>query len=520
MKRVYIIIYAVLLLLPISVGAQSLSNSERRHINYRVLSLIEEYERVASLYDDESAFYFESLFERGQESMVFCDMIGSESYLQTIPVSEYIRQLRTYASTVNTVIKDVKKGNMTYDNGIWRIPVILKKTFSYVDNDGYMFSVEDYHKSDIDIRLNLIYDPESDVCVIASIDGDLDSDKDFPQGRFLIVNENRQLPNRHLKYLSSLKIGNDNIKFNEFGQAVLPGGEAYVDDIDVEVLADTLNKGFNYDVVSFGFYRRNSRVKLRYGYSPGAFKVIDNSNLITAESPAMEFGFDLGVAIATGKKSKFGLYTGIGVMNGTLKLYQNSNIKYTYSTGRLNEDKIWEPVNVAYQIQSATESATYLDVFIPVYFEVEHKLGNHMMLAWSLGAKGYYSLSSTPGEQSVRVTASIGNSQSSTQTEKKTFSPSFYQSASTDATAFANIGLDVNLFKKRVYFMARAGYEYGFMLKYKSDLAPYYKSGSSPSYPVIYDAASNEHVIVHPMVNGLEFYRRGWWFSGGIKFKL
>ena len=79
MKRVYIIIYAVLLLLPISVGAQSLSNSERRHINYRVLSLIEEYERIASLYDDESAFYFESLFERGQESMVFCDMIGSES---------------------------------------------------------------------------------------------------------------------------------------------------------------------------------------------------------------------------------------------------------------------------------------------------------------------------------------------------------------------------------------------------------------------------------------------------------
>ena len=497
-----------------------MSNSERRHINYRVLSLIEEYERVASLYDDESAFYFESLFERGPESMVFCDMIGSESYLQTIPVSEYIRQLRTYASTVNTVIKDVKKGLMAYDNGIWRIPVIMKKTFFYVDNDGYMFSVEDYHKSDIDIRLNLIYDPENDECVIASIDGNLDSDKDFPQGRFLIVNENRNLPNRHLKYLSSLKIGNDEIKFNEVGQAVLPGGEASVDDIDVEVIADTLSKGFNYDVVSFGFHRRNSRVKVRYGYSPDAFKVTGGSDWISAKSPAMEFGFDMGVAINTGKKSKLGLYTGIGVMQGNLKLHQNSNIKYTYSTGRLNEYLIWEPVNVTYQIQSATESATYLDVFIPVYFEVEHKLGNHMMIAWSIGAKGYYSLSVTPGEQSVQVTSSIGNSQSSTQIEKKTFSPSFYQSLIADPVAFANLGLDVNLFKKRVYFMARAGYEYGFLPKYKSTLAPYYQSGTEPSYPVIYDAVNNEHIIVHPMINALEFYRNGWWFSGGIKFKL
>ncbi|MBQ5639560.1 MAG: hypothetical protein IIV12_01540, partial [Bacteroidales bacterium] len=86
-----------------------MSNAERRYINSRVLSLIEEYERLASLYDEESQYYFESLFEKGPESIVFCDMIGSESYLKSIPVSEYIHQLSTYASTVTTVIKDVRK---------------------------------------------------------------------------------------------------------------------------------------------------------------------------------------------------------------------------------------------------------------------------------------------------------------------------------------------------------------------------------------------------------------------------
>jgi hypothetical protein len=119
-----------------SAGAQTMSNAERRYINSRVLSLIEEYERLASSYDEESQYYFESLFEKGPESIVFCDMIGSESYLKSIPVSEYIHQLSTYASTVTTVIKDVRKGTMTYVDGKWYIPVTMKKTFEYIDKDG------------------------------------------------------------------------------------------------------------------------------------------------------------------------------------------------------------------------------------------------------------------------------------------------------------------------------------------------------------------------------------------------
>ncbi len=522
MKRVYIlIIYAVLFLLPRAVGAQSISNAERRYINSRVLSLIEEYERLASLYDEESQYYFESLFEKGPESMVFCDMIGSESYLKNVPVSEYIHQLSSYASTVTTVIKDVRKGTMTYADGRWYIPVTMKKTFEYIDKDGYVFSVADYHKSDIDIRMNVVYDQESDACVIASIEGAMQSDKSFPEGRFLIVNRSNEISNRNQEYLSSLKIGDDSVVFNEFGQAVLPSGEASVNDIDVKVMMDTLSKGFNYDVVSFSFKPRKTRVKLRYGYSPNAFKVVNNSDLMDVKSPAMELGLDIGFAAKAGRKSKFGLYTGVGVMKSDLLMTQNSSSSYNYYTSKINDDKIWEPVSISYTIRSANESVSYLDLFVPVYFEFEHGIGKYVMISWSLGAKGYYNLNVSPSEHNVSFNYNITTSNASGDKNLvKKFDTGFYQSSTFDVSAFGNIGLDLNILKRKIYLMLRAGYEYGIMPAFKSNLASYYQSDSPVSYPIVYDAVQDQHIAVHPMINGLEFSRRGWWFSGGIKFKL
>ena len=68
-----------------------------------------------------------------------------------------------------------------------------------------------------------------------------------------------------------------------------------------------------------------------------------------------------------------------------------------------------------------------------------------------------------------------------------------------------------------MYLMVRAGYEYGFTPTFKSGAASYYDKGLSN--PVIYDK-DNKNVLVHPMISGLEISRQGWWFSGGLKFKL
>ena len=60
MRQIFLVLS--LTLLSLAVQAQTLTNSERRQINSRVLVAIEEYERFSSLYDDEAEYYFETLF--------------------------------------------------------------------------------------------------------------------------------------------------------------------------------------------------------------------------------------------------------------------------------------------------------------------------------------------------------------------------------------------------------------------------------------------------------------------------
>lgn len=199
MKRLYIILYVVIMFLPFPAGAQSLSNAERRHINSKVLSHLEKYERLSSLYDEESVEFYKALFV-SEDASVLCDMIGAESYLNTVSVAEYARTMTEYASNITVVIKDVAKGNMRYDGGLWHIPILFLKSVSYIDNGGYAFSTEEYHGNDFDMTMMLRYDPETDACLIESVTGKLETDRDFPKGRFFIVNEGDKYSERDMRH--------------------------------------------------------------------------------------------------------------------------------------------------------------------------------------------------------------------------------------------------------------------------------------------------------------------------------
>ena len=132
MKHIFIISLIFLQLLPLSVAGQSLTNSKRRHINSKVLTLIEDYERYATLYDEESEYYFSSLF-LNETSTVHNDMIASDSYRTQIAVADYIRLLRDNSVNTNVSILDVKKGEMIYAEGVWDIPVYFRNVRYNVD---------------------------------------------------------------------------------------------------------------------------------------------------------------------------------------------------------------------------------------------------------------------------------------------------------------------------------------------------------------------------------------------------
>jgi hypothetical protein len=522
MRRLFILSLAVLFILPLSATGQSLSNSERRHINSKILELVDDYERYASLFDDESAYYFRSLFVN-ENSMVHNDMIASETYRTQISVEDYVNLLRT--NSVNTLIsiKDLKKGKMTFSNGEWEIPVMFRKSFSYMDGNGYLFSVEEWHKTDFDMVMHVVYNEEQDVCRIQSITGSLDSDKEFPKGRFFIVNDSKNMTGRYNEYFSTLKVSGRPVEFNEFGQAIVTSGDTYVDDIDVDVDTVLINRGFNYDVVSYKFNPRNGRIKLRYGYTPNAYKVT-GADMFDIKSPAMEFGFDFGFAFRAGSGTKMSFYTGLGAVMSSLNMSLNSSCNYSYVTSLFNQEtSLWDKVERTYNIQHAEESVSYIDFMVPAYFEFEHRLGRNLMFSWNLGAKAYFNnfdfldFQVKPGVSSVEGTREVaGNRESFSATEE--FDTKYYTKRTFDCSVFGNMGFDVNMAKRKMYFMVRFGYEYGLMSTFKSNASSYYQQGSS--YPVIYDSSSNRNLMVHPMINGLEINRMGMWISGGFKFKL
>ncbi len=547
MRRLYIILNIVIFLLPLSAAAQSLTNSERRHINSKVLTVVEEYERLATLYDDDASYYFQSLFAKEGETGVFCDMIGAPSYLKTVPVSEYVSMLREYASNVTTVIRDVSKGRMTYSDGIWHIPVTFSKSLSYIDKNGYMFSVEDYHDTEFDMTMHLSYDQERDVCLIESIEGKIKGDKKFPEGRFLIVNEVENPSDRYMKHFSTLKLKGATVDYNEFGQAILPNGNAEVYDIDMAVIADTLASGFNYDVVSYNFKRRKARMKLRYNYAPEGIYQISmpdaNKDYVNASSKAMEAGWDIGFAFPFGRRTKMGFYTGVGLCMSELNFSLKSPISYSYATSSYNNvTGYFDNVDVTYKITDAHENVRYMDIFVPVYMEMEHRLGRHVLLSWDVGVKAYWNLAvqNVDPERlppySVTYSTNVSVNGNGTQRSSlATYPVAFVESNGYKRTniglgkteglsAVGNIGLDINLVKRKWYLMLRVGYEYGLGLLSESDMI--YSSETNAYFeknkhlPIIYDPVDNEDIHVHSLISGAKFRREGLWVSGGFKFKM
>lgn len=533
MKRLYIILYVVILFLSLPAGAQSLSNAERRHINSKALSHLEEYERLSSLYDEEAVEFYKALFV-SEDASVLCDMIGADSYLNTVSVAEYARTMTEYASVITVTLKDVARGNLRYEGGIWHVPMRFRKSVSYIDDGGYVFSTEEYHRNDFDMTMMLRYDPETDSCLIESVTGELETERDFPEGRFLIVNESDRYSDRDMLHLSTLKVGGNEVVYNEFGQAVLPSGEPYVEDFDVEVGVDTVYQGFNYDVVTFSFNPRKGRVKLRYAYAPlYAYKVTAPG--VMSRTAAMELGVDFGTTASCGQFSKIGFYAGIGVSASRLELWNDSLISYTLPQYEyIPSSKLFRPYDVEYNIagEAAKETVEYVDFMVPLYLEFEHRLGRHVMLSWDLGVKAYlYVNELSKGSYKISYTSVVkGKSLNPEPLNNpdvieavryvKTGLCNIADFAKLDATAFADIGLDINLYRKKTYFMFKAGYEYGFKDSYSGSGTPYYKEDKY--YPIVYDPTNtqNPDVAVHSFYSGVNLRRQTLWFSTGLKFKF
>lgn len=529
MKRRITIFLLLFLFVPTLLFAQSLTNRERRQINSQVLALIEEYERYASLYDDEAEHFFRSLFK--DDAQIVSDMIGSPSYLKSVSISEYINQLRVNSVNTATAIMDVRKGQLKFENGEWHIPIAFRKSLTYIDKNNYVFSIENYYSRYFNVTMDLVYDENENRCMIASMSGRVDSDKVFPEGRFYIINKPRSSGTRYAKHFETLKIDSKPIEYNSTGQAMVVSGEPSVDDVDVEVSVVNETEGFNYDVVSFMFKTRNIRLKPYFSYAPFSAYVVENAaEYMKDESTAMAAGLDFGVTFPAGRHCKMGFYFGAGVSKSTLTLsLDNTTLTYNYDV------PLYDKTNMAfhnntykYTISNAMEQVEYMDLYVPLYLDFEFSLGREVLLSFNFGAKAYLNMSAKPTtpysvEYKVNNVANPSDGVAgSVFTPTSFIVPNSYAKKSFDISGIANLGLDINLFKKRIYLMLQGGYEYGVTNSYESPTSQYGASEVKPIVPELNasgDAVAN-HVAVNSLISGLETKRRAIWLTTGLKFKL
>ena len=92
MKKTYSILVALgLLLLPLAVSAQTMTNSQKRLINAKVWDVVETYEEYVSMRDqNETKYVFTPIFT--EDAQVVCDLIGTLNYLEMMPIEEYIQK--------------------------------------------------------------------------------------------------------------------------------------------------------------------------------------------------------------------------------------------------------------------------------------------------------------------------------------------------------------------------------------------------------------------------------------------
>uniref|UniRef100_UPI0040575BF8 hypothetical protein n=1 Tax=Alistipes sp. TaxID=1872444 RepID=UPI0040575BF8 len=544
MKRSKFIVL-FLLFVPFVMNAQTpLSPKERRLLNFKALSTIEQYEMSQHLRDSDSEYIFENIFQ-SKDQLVFCDLVDYKS-CKNIPLSEYMKAIKR-RSSIFMEIGNLKRSQPIYKRGRWVLPVSFTKSVSYIDKHGLDFSTKNYYKSDYIISMELAWDKSADRCYIAHVSGGLQNSNVSPLPDHFIVVKKTDGDSKHsrkdAKFDEKLRYGKEPLKF-DFNEkyAILsdPTKKVTSWNYDVHIKADTLDKMDAYDLIRYKYNTNHMRVKLRGAVAVGNVfntKICGNSN-ISVKSKGYETGVDIGAAFFAGRSSQIGFYTGAACTYTSINMiYTDASLNNKYQlVGKIQQDTYPDSkaktTTKDYNIVKAEEALRFTDITIPVYINFEHYLHKSLVLTWNLGAKMYIN-----GQTEYCPLVITENNDQST-TINRFLSPTSYARDLLDFSVIGGIALNVNLYKNLFYTYAKFSYEYGLHSLFNSEYNFRYRkslinnvtnSNSSLEefcdsdkkiYPVVYDGTKKEYVANRSMLNSVYFDRATMWVEFGFMFKF
>ena len=496
------------MLIPLQMRAQTLTNAETRRMNKRLLDMVQTYEAVASVYDENSYYTLLGLCQDG-ESLVYSDMMDY-AFGQMLKASEYI-DLLSKKRNVSIQLKNVRKKSITYEQDGWHLIAVFNKAMSYTDDNGVLFSSSEYFGTDYSMTLECVYTPQDDNCYIKSIKGVIHSQvTPLTETGFVVVNKN-----------SLDKKNRWGLTYNSFDQALVPRGVIQPWNNDIHIVADTLARGDNYEMINLSHRTTHMRVKPRFAYAVGGvYKVTSGMPLDENESSGFEFGADLGCTVPMGSSSTIGLFVGAAISSTKLQVGVTKPIIYSYRTIDASNKKYTRQ----YNISSIREGVSYLDFVFPAYLNFEHKLVKELYLSWHLGAKVYLNGMTTVNP--YRLTGNVEaiydndvviNSINGTYTEF--MNPNSYNRNEIDYSAVAGLNLSYNIYRRRLLVYADFSYEYGLTSIHSSDENALYNENTK-QYPIIYSARLNKNIATRSFMDCISYKRRTMWLELGVMYKF
>lgn len=514
MKRYLLILVAAVLSAQFGIQAQEISNKEKRSLNMKLLNIIEEYERTSKFSDSEEVYSFMDLF-KSQDSRVFCDLMGTKSYMTSVSLKDYVKAASSNVRDLDVEIKDVRKGELFWSSGVWTIPVTFRKTMSYVDKNGVLFSAEEFYENeDYNITLNVVYDPADQSCRIESVDGSLRSQKTFPKGDFYVIIKNEDLSERDKDFEASVVADGKPLQYNSFGQTVIPASSKLsVGDPDVLIDTNFIASTDSYRLLNLEFNPIRGRFKARAAIAPIMAFDLDPK---TSQSSALETGIDFGTTFVAGN-SKFGIYIGAALSQSKVKVTRNYQDKNYGEVLFYNEDKgYYDLVSLDYKDVIISKSLSFRDLTVPLYFEIEHRVNKTFLISWNIGAKAYLPLSTETGDLLIAGTKRIDGQGQTIQVVDGFLNPTTVERSDLSFSVMANIGTDINIVKNRLFATIRAGYEHGLTNVVSTEACPVHSDYRE--LPLLYHTDSD--IVCHSPLSDLTLKRQAVWFELGIKVKM
>lgn len=380
MKRKLLTIVAIisLLVMPLSVCAQSLTLPQEREFLLEALKLLDEYEYNANVRSTQSAGTFVSLFSN-PEIMLYNDLLGL-SEAEELPLEEYVTLLRNNAISPIVKLKNVRRSGIKERNDSIIMTFYFDKELRYNNNCGAILSSKAYYDKDYEMEMEVAMDKDSKEIVILSLKGNIASDKPRLGKDFAIIEKGDK---RDLEVTNN----GQKLNFNAFDQAFvpLPYNLIYPDyDENMTVLVG----GEDCNKLTLKYHPRRFIIKPRVNISLGkSFNIDDSNPLIDVKSSSMEFGVDFGYVLPMKGNFKINVLAGLGYSTGKIEL-ETPELNYNYQAGA-NADMDGVPYTRYYELSNLNQKISLGHLVIPIYADFEYRFGKIVSAFAQVGVRMY-----------------------------------------------------------------------------------------------------------------------------------